>query len=122
MGRLRPNIMHSIAVSFSFEAFHNWPDAPEDVSFLRNTHRHLFYGKAYIEVFHDNREVEFFMLKREIDDYIKLNFTGNIKSASCEKIASNLFWFIRSTLELPALRVEIWEDNENGAIIEERNL
>ena len=30
-----------------------------DVSFLGTPHRHIFHFKVYIEVFHDDRDIEF---------------------------------------------------------------
>ena len=60
-----------IWITTSMEGFHAYPDAPDEVAFLRNRHRHLFHFRVYIEVFHDDREIEFFMFKRDVEKMIK---------------------------------------------------
>lgn len=53
--------------TLQIDGTHYWKDCPiEEVSFLRNNHRHMFHIKAYKEVFHDDRDVEFIWLKRKM--------------------------------------------------------
>lgn len=95
-----------------FEGFHSWPDAPEEVEFLRNRHRHEFHVRAEKIVSHDNREVEFILLKQEIDATIEEG--QEICAAehwSCEQWAKHLL----DTLKLD--KVEVFEDGENGAVV-----
>ena len=37
-----------IRVRTTFEGFHCWPSAPNEVAFLRNVHRHLFLSLIHI--------------------------------------------------------------------------
>lgn len=100
------------------EGTHNWPNCPfEEVSYLRVPHRHVFHIKAYKEVFHDDRDVEFIMLKHQLQEFmynsyyqsdVKLHVFG---ARSCEMIGRELL----DCFELS--RIEVSEDNENGAIV-----
>ena len=66
--------MRSIWVTFSQEGVHYYPGADtnpdtatgdwDDVSFLGYKHRHIFHFKVWIEVFHDDRDIEFIQFKR----------------------------------------------------------
>ena len=53
-----------IWVNYQKRGVHCYPDAKinkdlEDVSYLGDKHHHLFMFKIGIEVFHDNRDIEF---------------------------------------------------------------
>ena len=62
-----------IWVTFQKEGMHKYPaslDDPKlktgdeyDVSFLGYPHRHIFHFKVAIEVFHDDRDIEFIQFK-----------------------------------------------------------
>ena len=59
-----------IIVTNSFKGCHKYADAPDCVAFLRNVHRHVFNVKTTIEVTHNNRDIEFFMLQDEIERFV----------------------------------------------------
>ena len=42
----------------------------EQVKFLRDEHRHIFWFECEKVVHHDDRDVEFIMFKREITKYL----------------------------------------------------
>lgn len=96
-----------------FEATHNWPECPfEEVSYLRDLHRHIFHIKAYKKVNHDDRDVEFIMLKHSIQLYLRTTYPGKtIGAKSCEMLARELIE------EFGLSKCEVSEDNENGAIV-----
>lgn len=100
-----------IYVKTQFEAFHRWIDAPEEVAFLRNWHRHVFHVKVSLCVQHNNRDIEFFMFRRLLDAFISRTFAGQNLEYSCETIAYLL------ASEFDAFSVEVSEDGENGAIV-----
>jgi len=64
----------SIWVTFQKEGIHKYPQAATDpklatgdwldVSFLGTPHRHIFHFRVEMEVFHDDRDVEFIQAKR----------------------------------------------------------
>lgn len=107
-----------IKVKTQFEGFHRWDKAPKEVSFLRQTHRHLFYVTATIEVSHSNRDIEYFMCQR----YINLLFKAMKKKlgvkASCEQMASYIHSKLTKKYRGRFIRVEVSEDQENGSIVE----
>lgn len=100
-----------IWITTQFEGFHKYPDAPDEVKFLQNTHRHLFKIKVYIEVRHNDREIEFFMFKRFIEKYFK---TTQLVNKSCEMISDELCEYIRDEYPNRKIKIEVSEDGENG--------
>jgi len=113
MDQIVANYKRFIVIRTSFEALHRWPECPfEDVSFLRDAHRHIFHVEVQVETSMD-RQIEFIRFKRKVDKYIKKEFAGkNLGSLSCEAIAEVLCY------RMDAKRVSVFEDNENGAIYE----
>jgi hypothetical protein len=102
-----------VFITTQFEAIHNWPNCPfEEVSYLRDPHRHIFHIKACKQVTHDDRDIEFIMLKHAIDDYLKETYPiKQFGAKSCEMLARELI----DKFEL--CRCEVSEDGENGAIL-----
>ena len=113
---------YSVVVTFSMEGFHNWPEAKDifpEVAFLSDRHRHMFGFHCYAKVTYTDRDEEFILLKRQIQKGLRIAFTSSETNVlefgrmSCEDIGE---WLLDS---FPSLyRVEVWEDWENGAIIE----
>jgi len=113
--------------TLEIEGTHNWPDCPfDEVYYLRDPHRHVFYIKAHKQVMHDDRDVEFIMLKHHIQQYLierywagwneREGFTG---TALCEFGAMSCEMIARELIEAFDLsRCEVSEDNENGAIVQ----
>jgi len=110
---------YSVVVTFSIEGFHNWPDAKDifpEVAFLSDRHRHMFGFRCYASVTHTDRDEEFILMQRRLKQQLRTNFGGNIlefSSMSCEMIGE---WLLENNPNL--YKVEVWEDFENGAIIE----
>jgi hypothetical protein len=97
------------------EGFHFWKDAPESVSFLRNKHRHIFFFKVWVSQNHNERDLEYFILKSKVESLIP-TING---PQSCETIASNLqLSLVNLFSHERQVKVEVTEDNENGALIE----
>lgn len=103
-----------------FIGFHRWPDAPEEVKFLRDMHRHEFHVKATVKVKHDNRDVEFITLKDAIDQFMRpLNPRQTVmhyQTKSCEMIAKEIIEGLENA-SYDVYSVEVSEDGENGAIV-----
>lgn len=115
----------NIFVTFQKEGIHKYPDAPAGVEFLKNEHRHMFHFKVIIEVFHDDREIEFILFKRELESlYHNFDPTDeaqlNLNNMSCEMMAEQLYSYINKTYPNRDITIEVSEDGENGAIIEWR--
>ena len=111
-----------IAVTNFFEGIHRYKDAPQQVDFLRNYHRHIFNIKTKIEVFHDDRELEFIMVKRNINNFINscLNDEGYffMENLSCEQFADKLYEYLIKEYGQRKITIEVSEDDENCAIFE----
>lgn len=108
-----------VVVTLQVEGFHCWPEAPEEVKFLRDNHRHLFHIRAVKEVAHGDRDVEIIMLKRALQRDLHACFVHpssndlvcEFGSMSCEHIAKHLF-------ETHSLSYcQVLEDGENGGIV-----
>lgn len=107
-----------IEVKFQFEGFHRWKDAPEEVAFLKQMHRHIFHVSCYISVTHDDRELEYFMVLKKIKTLILPFMELSEEVSSCEQKAA----FICSGLinEYGVDRdyeVQVHEDGENGSLV-----
>ena len=103
-----------IWVTFQKEGIHKYPDAPQGVEFLKYPHRHIFHFKVELEVFHDDRDVEFILFKRELE---KLFADGTLQLdyKSCEMIADDLAFYIQAKYPKRDLVITVSEDGENGA-------
>ena len=111
-------IKTSIWVTFQKEGVHRYPAAASDpklaaVSFLASEHRHIFHFRVELEVFHDDRDVEFILLKRELEG---LYTTGTLQlnNMSCEMIARELLDYIKTYYPGRDSTIQVSEDNENG--------
>lgn len=107
-----------IWVTFRKEGIHCYPDAPEGVEFLRHPHRHIFHFRVELEVFHDDRDVEFILFKRELERlYDEVDSSTpelQLDFKSCEMIARDLAKYIQQHYPNRALAIEVSEDGENG--------
>ena len=104
----------SIWVTFQKEGIHCYPNAPTEVSFLKHPHRHIFHFRIEIEVFHDDRDIEFILFKRQLEDLYSAGVL-ELNYKSCEMIADELAEFILETYPERELIITVSEDNENGA-------
>ena len=120
--------MRSIWVTFSQEGVHYYPGADtnpdtatgdlDDVSFLGYKHRHIFHFKVWIEIFHDDRDIEFIQFKRWLQRlYAEVDSSSSVlelNNKSCEMIADELYAVINDKYPDRFIRISVAEDNENG--------
>ena len=109
-------INRTIFVTFQKEGIHRYPDAPEGVEFLKHPHRHIFHFRATIEVFHNDRDIEFILFKRELENLYKES-TLQVDYKSCEMLAEDLIEYISKTYPGRRISIEVSEDGENGATL-----
>ena len=120
------NDLSMIWVTFRKEGIHMYPAAATDpklatgdeydVSFLGTPHRHIFHFKVYIQVFDDDRDIEFIQFKRWLekcynDGILELNHK------SCEMIARELNATITARYPGRKTIIDVSEDGENGAAL-----
>ena len=116
--------MRNIWVTFQQEGVHFYPGADtnpatatddwDDVSFLGFRHRHIFYFKVWIEVFHDDRDIEFIQFKRWLQRLYNQDDVLELNNKSCEMIADELYQVINDKYPNRFVRISVAEDNENG--------
>ena len=116
-----------IWVTFTREGIHKYPEAATDpllatgdeydVSFLASPHRHIKHFKIFITVEHSNRAIEFIQFKRWLENLYKDN-TLQLDYRSCEMIAEDLYLQIANKYPSRDVKIEVSEDNENGAYME----
>lgn len=116
------NISKYIQVKFQKEGIHCYPAALEDpnladVSFLGHPHRHIFHFKVTIEVVHDDRDIEFIQFKRWLEGLYDTD-TMQADYKSCEMLGEELARVIMGKYPNRDLIVEVFEDDENGAIVQ----
>ena len=109
-------VNRTIFVQFTKEGIHRYPDAPEDVSFLRNPHRHIFHFRVDIDVFHNDRDIEFILFKRELESLYSAQ-TLQVDYKSCEMLAEDLIDYISKKYPGRKISVQVSEDGENGATL-----
>jgi 6-pyruvoyl-tetrahydropterin synthase len=75
---------------------HCWSNCPhEEVKFLQNEHHHDFTIRVSCEVEHDDRDIEFIMLRITIKKFIEefysiKNYIVRFGSRSCEMISNEI--------------------------------
>jgi len=112
-----------IWVTFDKEGFHKYPAALDDpklatkdeydVSFLGYIHRHIFKFKVQIEVFNDDRDIEFIQFKRWLQKLYEGELQLDYKS--CEMISDELANNINDKYPGRDIIIDVSEDGENGA-------
>jgi hypothetical protein len=117
-----------IWVTFQKEGVHMYPGADsdpklatggwDDVSFLGIPHRHIFHFRVCIEVFHNDRDIEFIQFKRWMERLYQQLDGGtsvlNLNHKSCEMIADDLYCKIATKYPGRVVKISVSEDNENG--------
>lgn len=111
-------IKEYIYITTQVEFIHRYPDAPDEVFYLRSLHRHVAHIKIKIQVFDNDREIEFIMLKHSIDEFININ--AKIKDAtssiSCEQFSELLLdYVINNYGSHREIEIIVSEDDENGS-------
>ena len=127
-----------IWVTFQKEGIHKYPaalDDPklatggwDDVSFLGYPHRHIFHFRVSIEVFHNDRDIEFIQFKRWLQRLYDMAPDGGeghsntkvleLDYKSCEMISDELAEKINEIYPNRSMEIRVSEDGENGATIQ----
>jgi len=124
--RIKQHADRKIWVTFRKEGIHKYPAAATDpllatgdeydVSFLGVPHRHIFHFCVWIDVFHNDRDVEFIQFKRWLEN-LYAGGTLELNFKSCEMIADDLYIQIADRYPGRAVWIEVAEDGENGCLI-----
>jgi len=124
--RIMSQAERKIWVTFRKEGIHCYPAAATDpalatgdeydVSFLGTPHRHIFHFRVWIDVLHNDRDIEFIQFKRWLENLYK-DGTLQLDYKSCEMMADDLYAEIAGRYPDRAVWIEVAEDGENGALI-----
>jgi hypothetical protein len=124
--RVKAAAQRTIFVTFQKEGIHCYPAAATDpmlatgdeydVSFLGSPHRHIFHFRVGIDVFHNDRDIEFIQFKRWLENLYKDAILA-LDYKSCEMIADDLYVQIAGRYPGRAVTIEVSEDGENGCVI-----
>jgi hypothetical protein len=126
--RIMNQAQRQIWVTFRQEGIHCYPAAltdpllatgdKYDVSFLGYPHRHIFHFRVSIDVWHNDRDIEFIQFKR----FLEALYSGEsnclrLDYKSCEMIADELYVQIANRYPDRNVIIEVSEDGENGCSI-----
>jgi len=124
--RIMSQAERKIWITFRKEGIHCYPAAATDpalatgdeydVSFLGTPHRHIFHFRVWIDVLHNDRDIEFIQFKRWLENLYKDGIL-QLDHKSCEMMADDLYAEISARYPDRAVWIEIAEDGENGALI-----
>lgn len=116
---VRPSTQTFIKVRTEFEGFHYYPNAgtiDPRIKFLENEHRHMFKVDVKISVTHLDRELEFFLVKWALQEFIK---AGDQNHKSCEMIGTDILNnHLLPTYGERYYEVVVSEDGESDGIVE----
>jgi hypothetical protein len=115
----RPKTRH-IYVTFKKAGIHQYPAAGTEpalaeAEYLQFRHRHLFGFRVQIEVFHDDRELEFHCFLNFVQGFYEQG-TLKLDNMSCEMISDQLAEKIIERYPNRGLVIEINEDEECGSV------
>ena len=102
----------TIVINTRFSACHLFAQAPSGVEYLKFPHRHEFHVTVEMEVFHDDRELEFILVKQSLDKYLSEGLGS--EQMSCEMIASGICKFLKQQYGARDMICTVLEDGENG--------
>jgi len=124
--RIMSHAERKIWVTFRKEGIHCYPAAATDpalktgdeydVSFLGTPHRHIFHFRVWIDVLHNDRDIEFIQFKRWLENLYASSIL-KLEWKSCEMIADDLYIKIADRYPNRAVWIEVAEDGENGCLI-----
>ena len=122
--RVMRQAQRQIWITWQKEGIHKYPaaltdPALADVQFLGYPHRHIFHFRVWIDVFHNDRDLEFIQFKRWCESlYNGHGAVLSLDHKSCEMMADDLYIQIASRYPGRVVHIEVSEDGENGALIQ----
>ena len=124
--RIQDRATKMIWVTFRKEGIHKYPAAATDpslatgdeydVSFLATPHRHIFHFRVSIQVFHNDRDIEFIQFKRWLENLYSHSIL-KLDYKSCEMISDDLYEQIALRYPDRDITITVSEDGENGATV-----
>lgn len=118
---IKRNAKRMVWVTFQREGMHRYPAAHtdprlEEVYYLGYDHRHIFHFKIGLQVYHNDREVEFIIFKHFCEELYD-SYVLHLDNKSCEMICDDVYDRIARKYPDRDVVISVSEDNENGAEI-----
>jgi hypothetical protein len=124
--RIMTQAQRWIYVNFQKSGFHRYPAAGTDpklcsageydVSYLAARHRHLFKFNVQIEIFHNDRELEFHQALTYCESLFENTIEIDYKSV--EMLSDDLYLQLASKYPGRNIKIQVSEDGECGCLIE----
>lgn len=124
--RIMTQAQRWIYVNFQKSGFHRYPAAATDpklcsageydVSYLAARHRHLFKFNVQIEIFHNDRELEFHQALTYCESLFENTIEIDYKSV--EMLSDDLYLQLASKYPGRNMKIQVSEDGECGCLIE----
>jgi hypothetical protein len=115
------NYKTTVVVRLEVYGLHQWRQCNSNVvPYLAHKHRHKFSIAAYFRVASDKRQIEFITISNGLNEQLRKQFYVpeygclDFDNMSCEEIAAHIFRRFKGS----AYRVEVYENDEGGAIVE----
>lgn len=111
----------TLEIPHSFYAKHHWPDAPEQVAFLRIPHSHYFWVTLTLSVTGDDREVEFYLAQEDLVNASQSLLANWTLTWSCEQIAKAFYEQLRNAVNFDhsqIRKIKVSEDKLFSATVE----
>ena len=112
------SIQTYIKVRTEFEGFHCYPNASQidpRIAFLEDLHRHIFKVEVTISVTHLDRELEFFLVKWDIQSFLNESLLNH---KSCEMIATEILSYLMKKYgDGRTYEIVVSEDGESDGIV-----
>jgi len=120
--RIKDQARRMIWVTFQKVGFHKYPAAATDpsladVSYLGNKHRHLFKFNIQIEIFHNDRELEFHQFLNYCESLFDTNQI-DIDYKSVEMLSDDIYVKLADRYPGRDMIISVSEDGECGCLIE----
>ncbi len=109
--------MVKIKFKDTFLGTHYWTDCPhEEVDFLKNEHHHDFVVTVQCTVNHEDRDLEWIMLRCELKKFMRDNYHSDyeiirFEGRSCETIAAEICTYFKTKYAKHNWKVSVSEDN-----------
>ena len=113
--------------TFQKEGYHYFPGADTnpiyatgddyDVSALGTRHMHYFNFRVWVQVTHENRQIEFIQLRRWIENLYRKGIL-ELDHQSCEMMSDALYEKLADRYPGMEIRIDISEEGINGSYTE----
>ena len=115
-----------IHVKERITGMHKWKNPDSRVDFLGNDHVHDFIYTVSCKVFHNDRDIEFYILrnsiKKYLNKYMKQDGIAMFGGRSCEMLAEEMLRWLYNEYGSRGWMVTVSENPQQGASVDEAQI